>query len=314
MLQRITDPQPLFSVVIPVKDEENLIIRSLSSVINQGYPAHEIIVVDGHSIDNTTNVVNSLGIKNLKLITQSGTGVSKARNQGITAATGTHIAFLDADDEWLPSHLDTLVHLIRDHPHAGIFSDLNIITLPDGSVKEGRFYGIPECGGILPNFFACCANADVPVHTSTIAIPKDILIESGGFPEWASFNEDHATWMKIALQYPVAFSWKLGAKYCIEWHDVIFERYQFSREIASVTVLREEMSAGRVPDEMKDDVIAYIERMKLYTLYRNLSLVYRTLHHNPPALKGIKNPQDMARYLFFNFIIVLKPLFAGGEK
>lgn len=89
-----------FSVIIPVYNCEEYIENCLESIINQSYKKIEIIVVDDGSTDNTLKIVNKMKEKDsrIQIIHQSNSGVSVARNVGLSVATGEYVHFVDADD------------------------------------------------------------------------------------------------------------------------------------------------------------------------------------------------------------------------
>lgn len=87
--------------------------RAVSSVLTQGWPALELLVVDDHSADDTNAVVRGLGPSVRYLATRRASGAQAARNVGIRAASGSWIAFLDSDDEWLAGKLWRQVHVLR---------------------------------------------------------------------------------------------------------------------------------------------------------------------------------------------------------
>jgi len=92
------------SAVIPAYNSEKTIGRAIDSVLQQSRPADEILVIDDGSTDRTAEIVHAYADR-IRLIQQANAGVSVARNTGIAAAAGDWIAFLDADDEWLPDKL-----------------------------------------------------------------------------------------------------------------------------------------------------------------------------------------------------------------
>ena len=104
--------QNSISVVIPVFNRKQLIERSINSVINQTYPADEIIVIDDGSIDGTYDLIKK-NYPQVILIHQENKGVSAARNVGITIAKGKWIAFLDSDDEWFPEKLEEQINYLK---------------------------------------------------------------------------------------------------------------------------------------------------------------------------------------------------------
>ncbi len=104
------------SVVIPAYNAAKYIGRAIDSVLAQTRPADEIIVVDDGSTDNTADVAHGYGDK-IRFIRQENAGASVARNTGIEAATSEWIAFLDADDEWLPQKLQLQTEHLRRNPN-----------------------------------------------------------------------------------------------------------------------------------------------------------------------------------------------------
>jgi glycosyltransferase involved in cell wall biosynthesis len=95
------------SVVIPLYNKGRYIERALASVLNQTCPALEIIVVDDGSTDDGPERVKNHNDSRIILIRQDNRGPGSARNAGLRIAKGKYIAFLDADDEWYPSFLET---------------------------------------------------------------------------------------------------------------------------------------------------------------------------------------------------------------
>lgn len=98
----------IFSVIIPCYNNSSTIQRALKSVFKQTYTNYEIIVIDDASndVDITERYINNFNDERIKLIKhEANKNGSAARNTGIKAAKGDYIAFLDADDEWLPNHL-----------------------------------------------------------------------------------------------------------------------------------------------------------------------------------------------------------------
>jgi glycosyltransferase involved in cell wall biosynthesis len=91
--------QPFFSVIIPTYNRAGFLLRALASVQRQKFYDYEIIVVDDGSHDATADKVKGYAVRYLY---QDNRGVSSARNLGVAEARGRWLAFLDADDEWLP--------------------------------------------------------------------------------------------------------------------------------------------------------------------------------------------------------------------
>lgn len=111
----VQTPAPSVSVVIPAYNAGVTITRALDSVLAQTWPAHEIIVVDDGSSDNTQEIVATYGDQ-VTYLKQENAGPSTARNSGVTVASGEWIAFLDADDWYYPGRLMAHVEMIAADP------------------------------------------------------------------------------------------------------------------------------------------------------------------------------------------------------
>ena len=118
----------MISIVIPLYNKAAVICRTMESVKQQIFSDFEILIVNDGSTDDSLSVLmdflseNEAVFKNsVRLIEQENKGVSAARNQGIKEARGEIIAFLDADDEWLPDYLKTIAFLVEKYPECDIF-------------------------------------------------------------------------------------------------------------------------------------------------------------------------------------------------
>ena len=103
---------PRFSVIIPAYNSAATLERAVESVFAQTWPAHEIILIDDGSTDDTLHVARGLGDR-VRVIHQPNAGVAVARNRGAEMATGNWLAFLDADDWYYPDRLRWHAEWIR---------------------------------------------------------------------------------------------------------------------------------------------------------------------------------------------------------
>lgn len=199
-----------FSVIIPLYNKAPYVEKALSSVLNQTFSDYELIVVDDGSADNSFSIVKDYTESNFKervvsIIQQANAGVSTARNNGVAASHGEYICFLDADDWWEPTFLEEMSQLITDYPQVGIYGTGYYI------VKNGRKRLAPvgvedgfTCG--LINYCQVYAKTlCMPLTSITVAMPRRVFNEFGGFRPHLKLGEDFDLWIKIALRYPVAF-------------------------------------------------------------------------------------------------------------
>ena len=113
----------LVSVVIPVFNKEKWISQTLMSVYNQTYPNWECLIIDDGSTDESLVTISEFTEKhqgNWKIISGVNSGQASARNLGIEKASGEFIAFLDADDLWLPNKLELQVKFLLSNPNVGL--------------------------------------------------------------------------------------------------------------------------------------------------------------------------------------------------
>jgi glycosyltransferase involved in cell wall biosynthesis len=193
------------SAVIPAYNCEKYIARAIQSVLAQIRPPDEIIVVDDGSTDKTAEVVRSFGDK-VVLIQQTNAGVSAARNAGITAAKAQWIAFLDADDEWLPEKLQRQVDNLQKNPDL-VWTTGNYIECLCDENRRAEQYPQQKIRKILKNkdyfesYFETFRHSlwgcsDVQV------VRRDILLKAGLFPVGQKIAEDIDTWLRIAYLHP----------------------------------------------------------------------------------------------------------------
>jgi glycosyltransferase involved in cell wall biosynthesis len=186
------------SVVIAAYNASTTIERAVRSVLAQTRPAEETIVVDDGSTDGTADIARRFGSE-VRLIVQPNGGTSIARNRGIEVATGEWIAFLDADDEWLPEKLKLQDELFCAHPDLGwgygnfIHTNrkgtpLNAVH-PNHSSDAFEDYLHAYCRG----FYA---------WTGTLVVHKNVFDKVGLFEAGMKRAQDNDLWFRIAYQFP----------------------------------------------------------------------------------------------------------------
>jgi len=263
--------KPDISVVIPLYNKERYIRRTIDSVLCQTFQNFECIIIDS-STDGSTKIVSEYDDPRIVLISCEKSTAAQARNKGVQVAQSGFIAFLDADDEWQPDHLETLWHLRTDYPYAGIYSTPYIKIRPNGRPMVMLFTGIPRppWKGYIPKYLRTCSQGDEPVHSSSCAVPKDIFESMGGFPEGLIYGEDQFLWGKISLKYPVAYSWKGLTIYHTEAQGRICDDVHEVREHPFSAYLRQELASGNVPPEKIKECRAYIRRKRYAEIFSRL--------------------------------------------
>lgn len=200
-------PMPRVSIVMPLYNKYTTVGASLKSIFQQTISDWELIVVDDGSTDGGGGLVVGLSDSRICVHVQANAGVSAARNRGIALARADLVAFLDADDTWEPTFLETVLALARDFPKAGWFATGYRIQNPHGRMSANRLNGLPAYfeRGLLPNYFQVAAQSDPPVWTSAVMVRKNLIMSIGGFPEGIQSGEDLLTWARLAIREPLAY-------------------------------------------------------------------------------------------------------------
>lgn len=193
----------MISVVVPLYNKAGHIAQALESVLAQSVEASEIIVVDDGSTDHGDMKVAPFTNRGVRLIRQQNQGVSAARNKGLKEASCEYVAFLDADDHWLPNHIEKLSELLRKYPNAALCSTSHYIQ------RDGQLYAAKSAlpvgwTGEVTDFFRTYAHGLSLVNSSTACVKRQALIGSGGFPVGVKRGEDIIAWVGLALSHGVA--------------------------------------------------------------------------------------------------------------
>lgn len=198
----------LISVIIPLYNKEKSIASTLQTVLNQTFSDYEIVIVNDGSTDNSVAEVEKVQDSRIRLIHQQNAGVSAARNRGIEEAKGDLIAFLDADDEWMPEYLATQYYLSRKYPECSVFACNYEFHDVERKVTPTIIHKLLFVGndGILTNYFEIASCSHPPLWTSAVVVRKSALQAIGGFPVGVKSGEDLLTWARLACQYRIAYS------------------------------------------------------------------------------------------------------------
>ena len=135
------DRTPQVSVVIPAYNCAAYVGQACDSVLSQTYTDWEIIVVDDGSKDDTRLVLDKYGDRRVRYVYQENQGVSLARNHGIQLARGEFVAFLDADDFFLPDKLASQIAVFAAQPNLGIVhSGWRLVNSIGEAIKDIKFW------------------------------------------------------------------------------------------------------------------------------------------------------------------------------
>jgi glycosyltransferase involved in cell wall biosynthesis len=189
-----TASTPVVSVIMPAYNVAWCIGRAVDSVLAQDFQARELIVINDGSTDGTRALLEGYGDA-VTLVNQENRGMSAARNAGIRLARGTYVAFLDADDWWLPGKLSRQVALMQGRPELGFCS--TTARVEDG---DGQLLNLWRCPNgnteILVTLFA--QNAAIAGGCSAVMVRRELFERVGLFDESLRGFEDPDLWMRLA--------------------------------------------------------------------------------------------------------------------
>jgi glycosyltransferase involved in cell wall biosynthesis len=201
---------PEFSVVIPLYNKRNEIARCLESVLAQTRESYEVVVIDDGSTDDGAALVVEFASPRIRLIRQENRGLGPTRNRGIEESNADVIAFLDADDEWLPGHLEQIHKLAAAAPSAGVYCTAFWLDQGGGMRRRVRLPGrFVTPGRLIRDYYSMPNGKTLP---SAMAARKSVLLEAGGFRKM--FGEDIDLLLRLAAMRPIAY----GDEATAIWH------------------------------------------------------------------------------------------------
>ena len=276
-----------FSVVIPLYNKVKYIKRSIQSVLNQSYTYFEIIVVNDGSTDGSEFLVNEFSNEKIKLINQSNLGVSSARNNGVKNASFEYVVFLDADDEWTPTFLESINNLINKFPNSGIYATNNYFIFPNGKKKCEDYKTLFTNSevGIIDDYFKIFANrGKSPFSNSNFCMPKKVFLEYGGYKLGVNLTEDSDLWCRIAFREKIAFDIRPQAIYYLETENnsnVLFvkEEYEVIKTLKDA-IAHNGYNAKYIPSIKKLIAFQQLSYAKRALLTNNKKQAFTTLFTN----------------------------------
>jgi glycosyltransferase involved in cell wall biosynthesis len=117
-------PAELVSVMMPAYNAGKYISQAVNSLLAQTSPDWELVVIDDGSTDDTAHVLARYSDPRIRVYHQANAGEAAARNAALDRVRGKYLAFLDADDIFLPEHIETAAAFLQAHPeYAGLYTD-----------------------------------------------------------------------------------------------------------------------------------------------------------------------------------------------
>jgi glycosyltransferase involved in cell wall biosynthesis len=192
----VRSSKPIVSVVIPAYNAGPYIAEAINSVVAQTFTDWELIVVDDGSTDDTAErVAPFLSDPRVSLHRKANGGPSSARNVGITATKADLIAFLDADDYWLPTKLEKQIAVMAKYPDIGVCGTSRRHISENGDILASSL-GEEFHGKAFPRLLYG------PIADMSMALIRRTVFEKAGlFDESLLLSEDYEFWLRVGRDF-----------------------------------------------------------------------------------------------------------------
>lgn len=196
------------SVIVPLYNKAAFVRRTLDSILAQTMPDLEVVVVDDGSTDGGAAIVDGVDDGRIRLVHQKNQGPGAARNRGLEMAHGDYVAFLDADDEWLPDFLAVTLQHLKQRPDCALC--LTGQYRGENRSDWGKTLmalGLTSGQWRLPTELSRDQhkpNLDV-LHSGAIVCDRNVIHRFGGFydKDRCTYGEDIYLWLQVVLNYPI---------------------------------------------------------------------------------------------------------------
>jgi teichuronic acid biosynthesis glycosyltransferase TuaG len=223
----------IVSVIIPVYNGDKYISKALESVLRQTYKNIELIVVNDGSTDTTQDILDkySKADSRIKVYQIKNTGLpSKVRNFAVSKSKGSFLAFLDADDIWLPKKLEIQLKEIHTNSEialvyssAIVFGDVNFFS-PLFGLLPLPFRAARSFDQLLKRNSICC---------STVLLRKSIFLKMNGFDEEELLKavEDYDLWLRICKNNKISYCKNILVKYRIHSKGISKDKMKLNNSV-----------------------------------------------------------------------------------
>jgi glycosyltransferase involved in cell wall biosynthesis len=202
------------SAVIPCHNGAAFLEEAIRSVRAQTRAVHELIVVDDASMDDSAEIAERLGARVLRM--PSNVGPSASRNRGVREARGDVIAFLDADDYWMPEHCEKVVGLLERHEDCAVaFGRRRSVGTRDGAPASPISLADDEPSWVLWRLIR-----ENIITQSAAVVRRAALQRHGGYDESRRYSEDYELWLRLASTAPFVCTSSITVSYRLHPHQV----------------------------------------------------------------------------------------------
>lgn len=231
------------SVIIPTYNSAHYLGAAVKSVLEQTFTDYEILVIDDGSTDKTEEVIKQFG-DSVRYIRQANQGVSVARNHGIKECVGKYVAFLDADDVWMPAKLEKqIVALESASDSKACYTEY--ISVSD-DMKPTELKRFRTNGSVLSDLLL---RGNVVGPPSALMCERELFERLGGFDSSLSLCADWEMWIRLSLLTDLFFLKEPLVKYRL--HGSNMSKNARLLEEDTVKLLEKSFDIESLPNEIK---------------------------------------------------------------
>lgn len=305
--------QPLVSVVIPNYNYGRFLAQAIDSALAQTYPNVEIIVVDDGSTDDSAEILKSYSDK-IRRIKQTNRGVSSARNNGTAASKGELVAFLDADDVWLPEKLEKQVGIFQADDKVGLVHCGMVDFEDNGNLLSEHLDGM---NGYVALDLLRYRRSVILGGGSAVVVKRKAFEKTGGFDENLRVGEDWEFYYQAAKHYKVGFVKEVLLKYRLHSNN------NFANNTQSVERMEKDLLYAYDKIFSADDRLKPIKNEcygRIHTIiagsYFRIGRYSKFSHHTIKSLRYA--PANIIQFAGFPLRLLQQRFFptkySGGEK
>lgn len=303
------------SVIMPNYNCIEYIEKAINSVLIQKNVLFELIIIDDGSTDGSTEFLIDMQKKHkeIKLIRQCNKGVIYARNKAIKKSNSKYIAFLDADDFWLPNKLEKQINYMKKNPNCGLsFTNYEHIDMNYKNIIDCFSYWEEISDYITGNKnyrelqdpvnFILSANI---IGTSSVVVKKDVIERAGGFDPTLKSASDWDCWLRVALLSDVAFTEEITMNYLMRPNSITSNKIKRIQAMEDITNRIGSLSIIKKSSKNK----AFSRILDSYSeMYRENKQFFNSFKYSLKAFKTNPHKRHL-KHLFFDIKEILKILF-----
>lgn len=270
---------PKISVIIPAYNAEKTIFKTIETVRQQTFSDFELIVINDGSKDKTLEIVQSIKDERIKVFCYENSGLSTARNRGISKANGEYIAFLDADDLWTSDKLELQLAAFDKNPGVGVAYSWTYFMDVD---EQGKVLSLHPSASysFVGNVYEKLLVSDFIHSGSNTLILKQAIDSVGQFDPTLKSCEDWDYWLRLSTH------WRFVV---IPKHQVFYRRSSNSMSSKVEVMKTAALIAMEKAYQAAPPNLQYLKRFTLTNFHKYCASLY--LQHRTD-INGISQAQQ----------------------